>query len=213
MEDYFLLKAKLFDVLDVKNIHYNLKLVKPITRKRINQIIIHHTGKNDTVQKLIGNHIKNKNYTKIGYHFLINKNGVIYQSRDLKYVGAHCFKKNKNSIGIAFLGNYNRIAPSDKQLISFRKLIKLLEWNYRIIHIYSHNSIIYKMIKKRFYVSKLPDINPLLIESVEKFQEFQESIPVKIEKKYSSKSTRAYTDKLTTCPGINLYEFIREIER
>ena len=49
-------------------------------------------------------HIQNRRYTDIGYHFYITRDGEIYRGRPLERNGAHCKTHNAHSIGICYEG-------------------------------------------------------------------------------------------------------------
>ncbi|GAC1569912.1 MAG: hypothetical protein NVS3B3_24240 [Aquirhabdus sp.] len=61
-------------------------------------------------------------YGDIAYHFLIGKDGAVYEARPLEYRGAHVFGHNDHNIGIAFLGDYSSNPLSKEQVTSAVKL-------------------------------------------------------------------------------------------
>ncbi|MCA9284026.1 MAG: N-acetylmuramoyl-L-alanine amidase [Phycisphaerales bacterium] len=52
----------------------------------------------------------------IGYHFIVDRAGRVYEGRPLVYQGAHVKNHNEGNIGILCLGNFEAQAPSDAQL-------------------------------------------------------------------------------------------------
>lgn len=46
-----------------------------------------------------------KNFSAIGYHFVITKDGSVKVGRPLERQGAHCYRFNQFSIGICLTGN------------------------------------------------------------------------------------------------------------
>ena len=68
----------------------------------------------------------------ITYHFLIDKDGTIYEGRSLTYEGAHVHGQNPQNIGVAFLGNYSRDPLSDAQVNSAKALISSLNDAYDV---------------------------------------------------------------------------------
>ena len=76
----------------------------------INEIIIHSTatpkGMNATAQDIDKWH-KAKGYDCIGYHYVINRQGLIEKGRQDYLIGAHCKEHNNNTIGIAYVGGLN----------------------------------------------------------------------------------------------------------
>lgn len=84
--------------------------------ENMQKIIIHHTGTVkdlDNPVKAIRDiyyyHTIGKGWGDIGYNYIIDQNGNIYEGRygGEGVVGAHAGPGNKGSIGIAILGNYN----------------------------------------------------------------------------------------------------------
>lgn len=57
-------------------------------------------------------------YYHVGYHFVIESNGVVTQTRGLDEEGAHCIGMNTKSIGILTMGNFDRPGetPTPKQI-------------------------------------------------------------------------------------------------
>ncbi len=84
--------------------------------EKMQKIIIHHTGTVkdlDNPVKAIRDiyyyHTIGKGWGDIGYNYIIDQNGNVYEGRygGEGVVGAHAGPGNKGSIGIAVLGNYN----------------------------------------------------------------------------------------------------------
>ena len=75
--------------------------------RAINKIIIHCTatkeGQAVTVADVIKWH-KARGFNTIGYHFLIDLNGILWTGRAEDLVGAHCEGQNANSIGVCYVG-------------------------------------------------------------------------------------------------------------
>ena len=49
-------------------------------------------------------HIHNRRYSDIGYHYYITRDGEIHKGRDVDRIGAHCKGHNAHSIGICYEG-------------------------------------------------------------------------------------------------------------
>lgn len=52
-------------------------------------------------------HQNAKNWNDIGYHFLIDPQGNIFEGRPINVVGAHVLNRNSGNVGISILGNYH----------------------------------------------------------------------------------------------------------
>ena len=126
---------------------------------RIYRITIHHSGfpcpdsSPAAVEALIRTIQKNhkhkttngEGWADVGYHFLIDPAGRIWQGRSLRYQGAHAgnHRLNKGNIGICLLGNFQDHPPSPAQMKGLEKLLRFLMKKYRIpaSRIYTHREL------------------------------------------------------------------------
>lgn len=60
----------------------------------------------------------------VGYHWVIEWDGTITQTRDHDEEGAHTIGQNTSSIGICFMGNFDQHMPSTAQIEAFRRWYK-----------------------------------------------------------------------------------------
>lgn len=113
--------------------------------KEVKLIVIHHTGEaaNSTlpdlpgpeqVQAIYRMHTVTNGWGDIGYHYLIDTEGVIYEGRAGGHgvIGAHVYCANTGTIGIALIGNFQSKNPSEEQVKSLRRLIASLAKEYDI---------------------------------------------------------------------------------
>ncbi len=116
-----------------------LRLAAP---NRYNRITLHHTGKQvitstsrsavvRCMDGVLAGHM-GRNFGDIGYHFLIDFSGQVWEGRSLAYWGAHVSGHNEENIGIVLLGNYERQRPSQPQLRSMVQLSHVLRGHYGI---------------------------------------------------------------------------------
>ncbi len=80
-------------------------------------------------------HLKSKMppWGDIGYHFLVDPEGRVFQGRDLAWQGAHAKGDNNiQNIGICLLGNFDEEKPTSAALESLRKLLDNLRRTYNI---------------------------------------------------------------------------------
>jgi hypothetical protein len=87
------------------------------------------------IQQIQREHMGNRGYGDIGYHFLIDPAGRIWEGRELKWQGAHASgDNNRQNIGICVLGNFLRgrggQGPAPAQVQSLRQLTKQLMARY-----------------------------------------------------------------------------------
>lgn len=103
-------------------------------------IVVHHSALplTDGVLEIQQKHIEDKKYADIGYHFVIDPAGVIYEGRLLTIRGAHTGGHNTGTVGIALLGNFEESNPTDAQLQSLHHLGTALVADYGITHLAGH---------------------------------------------------------------------------
>jgi murein DD-endopeptidase MepM/ murein hydrolase activator NlpD len=72
-------------------------------------IAIHHSGEGvlNTAEKIEEEHRNNPIFDDLGYHYIIGKDGTIYEGRPIGYAGQHVGANNSYKIGINFIGDYN----------------------------------------------------------------------------------------------------------
>jgi hypothetical protein len=109
-------------------------LTWPLTYpETIKKIVIHHTATTkdlDDPMKAIRDiyywHAISKGWGDIGYNYIIDPQGNIYEGRfgGEMVVGAHAGRANHGSIGIAILGNYEENDPPEAVVKSLTALIK-----------------------------------------------------------------------------------------
>ena len=123
--------------------------------KPINRITIHHDGlpglfissdPNDTAGRieLIRHRHRNANgWADIGYHYVIDREGRLWQARNVKYQGAHVKDENEGNLGILVLGNFEVQKPKPKQVRALKKAIVYFQAKYHvpIDRVYTHGEL------------------------------------------------------------------------
>jgi putative cell wall-binding protein len=101
----------------------------------IKKIVFHHTagalGGSDPASVIRGiyyYHSVTRGWGDIGYNYLIDEHGKIYEGRygGQRVVGAHAKSYNSGSIGISTLGNYETITPSSQAVSSAETMAAFL---------------------------------------------------------------------------------------
>lgn len=122
----------------------------------ISEIIVHCTatraewfaGKStaEKVAEVRRWHVKERGWSDIGYHFLIDRDGTVATGRPLDKVGAHTQGHNTGTIGISLFGGHGS-AKNDtfeknftpEQDAALRELIGRLSGEHGIIKVSGHN--------------------------------------------------------------------------
>jgi len=118
----------------------------------VKKITIHHTDDGKALNKMsdlqflraIENHHRNtRKWACIGYHYVIGRDGKIYEGRPVKYQGAHASSNNPNNIGISLIGNFSKGMPSNSQMKSLESLLYKLRKQFRVSSssVYGHTHL------------------------------------------------------------------------
>ncbi|MEM9416356.1 MAG: peptidoglycan recognition family protein [Planctomycetota bacterium] len=109
----------------------------------IQKITIHHEGSravdftafNTTAQhldKIRKSHVNNNGWSDIGYHYIVDRAGRVWEGRATRYQGAHVGRNNENNLGVMALGNFDRQSPTQQQLNALFDTVKKLKQQHRI---------------------------------------------------------------------------------
>ncbi len=73
-------------------------------------------------------HQRGRGWADIGYHFVIDAAGRVWEGRPLQFRGAHAGNAaaNEGNVGIALMGNFDRLEPPPTQLESLALLVEEL---------------------------------------------------------------------------------------
>ncbi len=113
------------------NIEINNKL---LARKNTKYIIIHNSMEIDDNEnvKYLDKLSKRVYDINFGYHYFIQKNGIIEEGRPLDVMGDYNYKFDTTSVGICLSGNFNKKDPTNDQLYSLQELLCSISRVYRI---------------------------------------------------------------------------------
>ncbi|MDD5041055.1 MAG: N-acetylmuramoyl-L-alanine amidase [Candidatus Peribacteraceae bacterium] len=107
----------------------------------IRLIVVHHTAqtlRNDPrsplerMRALYLYHAKTLGWGDIGYHYIIDEDGTIYEGRagGDNVIGGHAYCANVGTLGIALMGNFEIEEPSQIQILALQWLLKNLTDHY-----------------------------------------------------------------------------------
>ena len=107
--------------------------------------VVHHTAGNNSytasqsaaiVRGIEVYHVKGNGWNDIGYNFLVDKYGQVFEGRyggvDKNVIGAHAEGFNTGSTGVALLGTYGSAGPSAAARTA---LANLLAWRLDLAHV------------------------------------------------------------------------------
>lgn len=102
---------------------FNWSWVRPMSQ--VKYLVIHHSAGPDTQtpDDIARYHVQSRGWGGVGYHFIIDKNGVVYYVGDLTTARANVANMNEQVIGICLIGTYmNGKMPTDGQIVSAHEL-------------------------------------------------------------------------------------------
>ncbi|MCQ6552427.1 N-acetylmuramoyl-L-alanine amidase [Streptomyces sp. C10-9-1] len=103
---------------------------------RIRAVVVHHTAESNAytceqapavVRGIYAYHVQQLGWKDIGYNFLVDKCGTVYEGRkggvDRPVLGAHAYGFNSETTGISVLGAYTDAAPSQAAMASVAQVV------------------------------------------------------------------------------------------
>jgi N-acetylmuramoyl-L-alanine amidase/FlgD Ig-like domain len=125
----------------------------PVIAPTIKLAIVHHTaGTNNytaaqsaaIVRGIELYHVKGNGWNDIGYNFLVDRFGTVYEGRgggiEKNVVGAHALGFNFGTVGVSLMGNFSRATPTRAQQDA---LVKLLAWRLDVAHVDPMSTVVY----------------------------------------------------------------------
>jgi len=122
-----------------------IRRVPPSYATALQFALVHHTAGTNAytasqsaaiVRGIEVYHVKGNGWNDIGYNFLVDKYGQVFEGRyggvDKPVIGAHAEGFNTGSVGVAVLGTYSSSAPPAAARTA---LAKLLAWRLDIAHV------------------------------------------------------------------------------
>ena len=122
-----------------------IRRAAPSYADNVHFAIVHHTAGSNSytasqsaaiVRAIEVYHVKANGWNDIGYNFLVDKYGQIFEGRyggiDKPVVGAHAQGFNTGSVGIAVIGDYGSSRIGDA---ARRALVRLLAWRLDVAHV------------------------------------------------------------------------------
>jgi hypothetical protein len=136
------------DWTNVEPCYWRLRAAKRYTR-----LTVHHSGarverdiaREDIVSVLDGvmtSH-RARHYGDVGYHFILDYAGRVWEGRCLAYEGAHVARENRENVAVMLLGNFEVQQPCIRQLSALRTITELLQSRFDIAResIFGHRDL------------------------------------------------------------------------
>jgi hypothetical protein len=126
---------------------------KPAIAPAARLAVVHHTAGSNAyspaqaaaiVRGIETYHVKGNGWNDIGYNFLVDRFGTVYEGRgggmDRNVIGAHSEGFNTGTVGVALVGNFQSATPPKAQQDA---LVQLLAWRLDIAHVDPLSTVVY----------------------------------------------------------------------
>lgn len=120
----------------------------------VNRITLHHEGNQavnfvdesntmDRLELIRRSHTSHRGWADIGYHFIVDRAGRVWEGRPLAFQGAHVSENNPHNVGVMVLGNFDIQRPSDVQIQAMQGTIRHLRRQFRVApnQIWTHREL------------------------------------------------------------------------
>ena len=121
----------------------------------ISRITLHHEGAPDTPvyftdTRTVAERIEldrqahlERGWGDIGYHYIIDRAGRVWEGRPIQYQGAHVRDNNEHNIGVMCMGNFDIQQPSEAQLSSLAAFTQKLrrKHNVSVNRVFTHQEL------------------------------------------------------------------------
>ncbi len=106
-------------------------------------LVVHHSAlpASDGPREIQRLHQQQRGFADVGYHFMIDAAGAIFEGRPINVRGAHVAGHNTGAVGACLLGNFERTAPTPAQLASLSELAVALCAAFGITHLAGHRDM------------------------------------------------------------------------
>ncbi len=120
----------------------------------ISRITVHHDGMNaftSTTRSAASRRLENiraahvgKGWADIGYHYVIDPAGRVWQARPTSLQGAHVRQNNPGNLGIMVMGNYNKQQVSPASRSSLQSTLSTFMRQYRVprSRVFTHQELV-----------------------------------------------------------------------
>lgn len=141
---------------------------QPEYTRDVNEIIVHITASNDnaTVEDIKAGHLA-RGFSDIGYHWVVDRAGVVHKGRDESIIGSHVAGYNSDTIGISYIargkdsdqnGEYGKYMTESQRIALEKKIAELLhKYKLTIYDVSGHNQYNLGKACPCFKVNKSPE--------------------------------------------------------
>ncbi len=109
----------------------------------IRRITVHHDGMPPVhltstqqvasrIEQIRQAHVMGRGWADLGYHYVIDPSGRVWEGRSTRWQGAHVKDQNENNLGILVMGNFDQQSPTPGALATLDKFLASQMQKYNI---------------------------------------------------------------------------------
>jgi hypothetical protein len=120
----------------------------------ISRITVHHDGMNaftntsqpaaaQRLESIRRAHVSGNGWADIGYHYVIDPAGRVWEARPVSLQGAHVKDNNEHNLGVMVMGNYDEQSPTNASARALDDFVAAMMRKYRVpvARVYTHQEI------------------------------------------------------------------------
>jgi len=120
----------------------------------ISRITVHHDGMTAftstsqseaaaRLEMIRRSHVNSRGWADIGYHYIVDPAGRIWEGRPIDRQGAHVADNNPHNLGVMMLGNYDQQAPTNAAVRALDDFVAAMMRKYRVpvSRVYTHQEL------------------------------------------------------------------------
>ncbi len=120
----------------------------------VRKITVHHDGISGALGSSEGaakgrlesvrqGHVSGRGWADIGYHYVIDPAGRVWEARSIRFQGAHVKDNNENNMGVMVMGNFDQQRPTPQALAALDRFVagSARQYGIPVSRIYTHQEI------------------------------------------------------------------------
>ena len=108
----------------------------------IRYLVVHHTAVPPVpIVRIAEYHTKERKWPGIGYHFVVQPDGSVFETNHLTTVSYHARQYNRSSVGIALNGNFMKDPPPFPQIEGTARLVRCLQSRLGNVKVVGHRQL------------------------------------------------------------------------
>lgn len=121
---------------------------------RVSRITVHHDGMTpfrstsssasaQRLESIRNAHVSSNGWADIGYHFVVDPAGRVWEARPTTLQGAHVKYNNEGNLGVMMMGNYEQQVPTAAASSAIDEFVSVLMRRYGVPvgRVYTHREI------------------------------------------------------------------------